>query len=349
MAYNGVECHDALSISTKQKLAFNENNDYFTWKAQVKEKLTELLGLDVIKENVCDPQFKIEEEIQKDGYKQIRFSFYSEVGAYVPCYLLVPNDIKGKLPVAIVLQGHNEMGFASSIGRVLKHETAEYDSGNGMFAVQAVKNGYIALAIEQRGMGERRAMNTFGRRVSLDGGICKHEAMTAIVLGRTLIGERVHDISAAIDQLSNFDCCDVDKIIITGNSGGGTASFYAGCMEERIKICAPSCGVCSYPESILKFYHCSCNYIPNAYRYFDMMDLSCLIAPRRLVVVAGELDTAFLIGGVRQGYENVKKIYEKENCPNNCKLVVHEKWHYWHAQIMWKEINEQAISLGWKK
>jgi cephalosporin-C deacetylase-like acetyl esterase len=341
MAYNGVECHDALSISTKQKLAFNENNDYFTWKAQVKEKLTELLGMDVIKENVCDPQFKIEEEIQKDGYKQIRFSFYSEVGAYVPCYLLVPNDIKGKLPVAIVLQGHNEMGFASSIGRVLKHETAEYDAGNGMFAVQAVKNGYIALAIEQRGMGERKAMNTFDRRVALDGGICKHEAMTAILLGRTLIGERVHDISAAIDQLSNFDCCDVDKIIITGNSGGGTATYYSACFDERIKYAIPSCAVCAFKDSIAEMWHCTCNYVPHMAEYFDMGELACLIAPRKLLVIYGAKDPIFPIKGTHEVYSVIEKIYKKENAADNCRLVVMpERPHYFDSEVVFGTLKE---------
>jgi cephalosporin-C deacetylase-like acetyl esterase len=340
MEINGF-CHDIVTKTTKPKLAFNENVDFNEYRAQVKEKLVELLGLDVIKENACPPNMQIVEEVQKDGYTQIRFEFESEKGAVVPCYLLTPNTNKEKYPVAIVLQGHNQQGFASSVANAYCHETLDYDTGRGAFAVQAVKNGYIALAIEQRGMGERTALNTLKRRVSLNAnGGCYYEATTALMLGRTIIGERCHDVSCAIDLLKNFEKCDLNNITITGNSGGGTASFYASCIDERIKVCAPSCSFCPYPESVLQFYHCSCNYIPNAYRYFDMQDLSCLIAPRKLVIVAGKYDTAFLIDGVKRGFETVKQIYEKVGAKDNCSLTITDKGHFWCEDVMWAEINK---------
>ncbi len=340
MEINGF-CHDIVTKTTKPKLAFNENVDFNEYRAQVKEKLVELLGLDVIKENACPPNMQIVEQVQKDGYTQIRFEFESEKGAVVPCYLLIPNTNKEKYPVAIVLQGHNQQGFASSVGNAYCHETLDYDTGRGAFAIQAVKNGYIALAIEQRGMGERTALNTLKRRVSLNAnGGCYYEATTALMLGRTIIGERCHDVSCAIDLLKNFEKCDLNNITITGNSGGGTASFYASCIDERIKVCAPSCSFCPYPESVLKFYHCSCNYIPNAYRYFDMQDLACLIAPRKLAIVAGKYDTAFLIDGVKRGFETVKKIYEKVGAKDNCSLTITDKGHFWCEDVMWAEINK---------
>lgn len=349
MIINGVQCHDLLTQKHQPKLSFNPDCDYQTWQAQIKEKFIELFGIDIIKENSCEPQFTIEEREQKDGYEQIRFSFYSEVGAYVPCYLLVPSTLKKgeKAPVMIVLQGHNQMGFASSIGRTLCHETLAYDLGNGQFAIQAVKSGYIALAIEQRGMGERKAHNTFDRRVILGDGTCYYEAMTALPFGRTLLGERCHDVSRAIDMLSNFDCCDLDKIGITGNSGGGTASYYCACYDERIKLSAPSCAFCDYKGSILKFYHCSCNYVPSSYRYFDMQDLACLIAPRNLLIFAGEHDTAFLIDGVKRAYATAQKIFEKAGVKDNCNLVVHDRGHNWMEEIVWREIKKVTDKLGW--
>ena len=347
MDINGLFCHDKLTRGVKPKLAYSDQRDFWGWRSEVKEKLIQLLGLDVIAENACSLRMEIIEEEQKDGYKQIRFEFESEQGAVVPCYLLIPDTEKEKYPVAIVLQGHNQQGFASSVGNAYCHETLDYDRGRGMFAVQAVRNGYIALAIEQRGMGERSAQNSLRRRVSLEPrGGCYYEATTALMLGRTLIGERCWDISRVIDMLSNFPQCDLDNIVITGNSGGGTASFYAACLDERIKICAPSCSFCPYPQSVLKFYHCSCNYIPQAFRWFDMQDLTCLIAPRKLIIVAGRYDTAFLIDGVRYGYETVKKIYEKADVKDNCRLVETEKGHFWCEDIVWKTINEEMEKLG---
>ena len=342
MEINGLFCHDKLTKSIKPKLAFDGNKDFSLWRSEIKTKLIELLGLDVIAENACEPNLRIVEEEEKEGYKQIRFEFESEQGAVVPCYILIPDTGKEKYPVAIVLQGHNQQGFASSVGNAYCHETLDYDTGRGKFAVQAVQNGYIALAIEQRGMGERAAQNDLKRRVSLNPrGGCYYEATTALMLGRTIIGERCWDISRAIDLLVNFKECDLQNIIITGNSGGGTASFYAACVDERISVCAPSCSFCPYPESVLRFYHCSCNYIPQAYRYFDMQDLACLIAPRKLAIIAGKYDTAFLIDGVKRGYQTIEKIYQKAGASENCSLTITDKGHFWFEDIMWQTITEK--------
>ena len=351
MEINGLLCHDHVTANMKPRLSFDERRSYTEWREEIKVKLTELLGLDVIAENaVTDPQMQIVEEEQKDGYRQIRFEFESEVGSVVPCYILIPDGLCGKAPVVITLQGHNKSGFHSSIADPICHETLDYDLGRGAFAVQAVKSGFIGVAIDQRGMGERKAMNSLVRRVSTDpaSGSCYYEATSALMLGRTLIGERAWDIMRTIDLLPNFAECDTEKIAITGNSGGGTASYYAACMDDRIKICAPSCAFCPYPESILKFYHCSCNYIPNAYRYFDMQDLSCLIAPRRLAIVSGEYDTGFLIKGVKKGYETVERIYKAAGAADNCSLTVNPTPHFWSKDVMWELIGKEFALLEGK-
>ena len=346
METNGALCHDILTEKMQPSLAFNARNNYIKWKKAVREKFIEVLGLDVIAGNVCEPNLTVEEELEKDGYKQIKFSFYSEVGEVVVCYLLIPNLGKEKYPVVITLQGHTT-GFHISLGEK-KYEGDEEFLPRGAMALQAVKQGYVALAIEQRGMGVRAAENEAFRRTHLgERAGCYYTAMTASLLGRTVIGERCWDIKRAIDMLSNFSQCDLDKIAITGNSGGGTASYYASCYDERIKICMPSSAFCPFKESILRFYHCSCNYIPGAYKYFDMQDLACLIAPRKMTITTGQLDPSFLVEGVRRGYETVEKIYKKEKCADNCKLIITQQGHYWNVDLMWTEMKRVMQELGW--
>lgn len=347
---NGTVCHDILVENAVPQLAFNPRCDYAKWKAKVKSKFFELTGLDDIKNNACEPNFEIIEEKQMDGYRRILFYFESEIGAVVPCYLLVPDTKKAKYPVVITLQGHST-GFHNSIGEPKYDEDLGYSDGEnarGQFAVQAVKQGYIALAIEQRGMGCRAAEDSPFRRVHLEKRAgCYYEQMTGILLGRTLIGERCWDISRAIDMLSHFPECDTEKIVITGNSGGGTASYYAAAYDERIKICMPSSAFCPYKESIARFYHCSCNYIPHALKYFDMQDVSCLIAPRNLVIMTGLLDPDFLVDGVERGYKTVQGVYKKSGAPDNCKLIVTQNGHWWNVDIVWPELKKLTEKLGW--
>lgn len=338
---NAELSHDLLTQKMQPKFAYGVSSNYEEWKKQIKEKFIELTGLDEIAKNDCPLNLQIESKEQKDGYTRIRFTFDSEVGERVPCYLLIPNTNKDKYPVVITLQGHST-GFHNSIGEE-KYEWDKTYQPRGAFALQAVENGFIALAIEQRGMGIRKTQ----RADRLPENMCQYASRVALGLGRTILGERVWDVHKAIDALAYFTKCDLDKILITGNSGGGTVSYYATCYDERIKLSVPSCSFCSYKESILSTAHCACNYIPFMYKYFDMQDLACMIAPRKLVVVAGEKDDIFPIDGVRRGFETIKQIYTKNGVEENCCLIETPKAHWWCSDIVWKAIQRETKKIGW--
>lgn len=341
---NGDLCHEIAVKNTVPRLSYDKSADFDTWKAQIEKKLTELTGYDLVKSNVSDDlRVEVESREEFDTYSLIRFSFESEASERVPCYLTVPKLGKKKYPVAITLQGHSS-GFHNSV-RIKKSgsaEEAEYQI-RGAFAIQASENGYVGLAIEQRGMGERKPTKDNRSKNAM----CIFAGSVALHLGRTLIAERAFDISRAIDALASFDFADTDKVIVTGNSGGGTATYYAACFDERIKIAAPSCSFCPYPESILDIHHCICNYIPSAYRYFDMQDLACLIAPRKLVIIAGKHDLIFPIEGVKRGFATVKEIYSALSAEENCRLIETPKDHWWCEDLVWSAINEEAAKLGW--
>jgi hypothetical protein len=78
------------------------------------------------------------------------------------------------------------------------------------YALQAVRRGYAALALEVRGFGERRDRRPAEAREeryepdSIDPNVtCKHAAMVALLLGRTSLGEKILDLRRAIDALAN--------------------------------------------------------------------------------------------------------------------------------------------------
>ena len=341
---NGDACHDRLVLNTKGTLSYNSQCDYEQWKSQVENKLRELLGTDTIEENACPVRVKIEEETIKDTYRLIQFCYESETENWVPAFLLIPNGEKKKYPLAIVLQGHTS-GYHISIG-VTKYEGDQQFVPNSSFALQAVENGFAVLCIEQRGMGATRS-----HRYPGPGGVhqCSFTAMTAINLGRTVIGERVWDVSRGIDALEKLAYPEIDlsKIMIQGTSGGGTAAFYAACLESRIGYAVPACAFCSYKGSIMTILHCVCNNIPRASRYFEMEDLVCLIAPRRLTVLTGWKDDIFPIEAVQESYATAEKIYAHAGVGENCRLVVMPEGHRWCPDVAWRAIREEITKLGW--
>lgn len=341
--YDEEPAHKLLRDSITPSLSYSGDVDYKTWKETVRGKFMELSGLDRMERMpACDPALSVEYTERREGYTETRFTFQSEEGYRVPCYLLIPDGEKESYPVAITLQGHST-GFHNSVGYKRYPHDLDYQP-RGQFGIQAVKRGFAALCIEQRGMGERRP-RALEAKCYRD---CTYTAMQALQMGRTILAERVWDVHKAIDLLAaSFKSCDTSKIVITGNSGGGTASFYSACYDERISICAPSCSFCPYGPSILDMYHCTCNYIPASYLYFDMQDLSALIAPRRLSVIAGVKDKIFPIDGVRAGFEIVKAIYAAEGAPDACTLTVTPREHWWCEDIVWGEILKVAEELGW--
>jgi hypothetical protein len=191
-------CHYALLENAPRTLAFSPAVEYPAWRAQVDATLRQLAG--VMPEPV-PLDIRVEYELRHEEYTERRIIFSSEPYADVPCHLLLPNTKRGPYPVVICVQGHST-GMHISLGRPKFPGDAESIAGGRDFAVQAVREGYAALALEQRCFGEREDRRPAERR-SLDNR-CHHASMTALLLGRTMIGERVWDVSRAIDMLATF-------------------------------------------------------------------------------------------------------------------------------------------------
>ncbi len=318
--------HEEILRTRPKLLAFDPAAPYQPWKKEVAARLDQLLG------DAPEPgelNVTVEWEKETDAFPERRVTVDAEPLATVPCHLLLPKGGKAPFPVVICLQGHST-GMHISLGRAqYEGDEALISGGDRDFALQIVREGYAALTVEQRGFGERHSDRTTGQVT------CLYPSMSALLIGRTMVRERAFDVSRAIDAIASFPELDLTHIGLMGNSGGGTASYYAACLDPRIRAVMPSCAVCSFDRSIGARRHCVCNYVPNIARYFDMGELSCLIAPRPLIVVAGEKDTGFSIDGVEKVFSVIRQIYEKEGVPDNCTLIVGAEGHRFYADLAW--------------
>jgi dienelactone hydrolase len=317
-------------------MRYNGKEPFADWQARSAAKLQELLGLPFQK---CDDRLTVQYKEKREGFTEIRFHFQSEDGYFVPCHLWIPEGKAEPIPVVICLQGHSK-GMHISLGRPkYPGDEDSIKGGDRDFAVRTVKEGYCALTIEQRNFGECGGTEK--------GPDCYNSSMTALLIGRTTIGERVWDVQRAIDVLEkHFPQVDTQKIVCMGNSGGGTAAFYAACLERRIRYAMPSCAICTYEDSIAAMHHCSCNYVPGIRKYFEMGDLAGLIAPRYLVVVAGKDDPIFPLNGVQKSFDLVKSLYHAANVEERCKLVIGNGAHRFYADDAWPVMNKYLNDEG---
>ena len=325
MVESGFEFMQQQIKNLTPALRIKEGQDFWKWQQVAREKLRELLGLDLF--TPCDPQLEICWEKEENGVREIRFTFESEAGYRVPCHLRRPPN-PDPTPV-ICLQGHST-GMHVSLGRVKLEEDKETIEHENNYAVQAVNRGFAAIAMEQRYMGEVSGVE--------DGRACLHNrALPALLAGKCAIGQRVWDVMRLIDVLeSSFSqYFSVENLVCMGNSGGGTAAFYAACMDQRIATAIVCCAFCTFADSIAAMPHCACNYIPGIARWFDMGDLSGLIAPRKLLAAAGREDGIFPLDGVRESFAITQSLFRKAGCPENCRLLVGEGGHRFYGKESW--------------
>lgn len=276
----------------------------------------------------------------------------SEGDVGMPVYMCIPRYASAPYRTYICLQGHSS-GMHLSIAADTMDECRRIEvEGDRDFAVGCMKRGMAALCIEQRGFGQRIEQKLPGTPRGLDRS-CHEPAMHALMLGRTLNGERVYDVDRGIDYLETRDDIDMNHLGCMGNSTGGTVTMYAMALLDRIKQGICSSSFSSWSGSIFSVHHCVCNYIPGLALWMDMGDILAAAAPKPLVVVNGVLDPLFDITQSRREFFVVKDAYRDMGSEDQCAWVDAPEGHRFYGELAWEAmlkisplIRSEAGSVG---
>jgi dienelactone hydrolase len=325
-----------LVLTARRRASFTHSGtDAAAWQSALRSELRDLLKVDV-----ADPQpvaAEIISERDMGDYVRQYVRIRSRDGVTVPAYKLVPKVLSGTVPAVMCLHGHGPgkvvpVGFEQDATGQPVQVVGERD-----YAVQAVREGYIALSPDLRGMGELVLAEDLdaGRGASCDQLSCR-----AVMVGRTLLGMRVLDVMSCVDYLLTDDRIDASRLVCTGQSGGGTATLFATAIDTRFAVSIPSCYFCTFQASILAMSHCSCNYAPGLLDLCEMYDVAGLIAPRPMLVIAGAQDPIFPIAGVHEAYAIVERIYEAFAAGENLELYVGPEGHRYYKARVWDFVRE---------
>ena len=317
----------AASPDEQPELAFDTSRDFHAWQEQLRGEFGRILSLPTPPYAELRPLVRRISET--DEYAMDRVEFQAELGETVPGYLLLPKTGEPPFPTMICLQGHAP-GMHISIGRASTKKEEALIAGGRDIAVQAVHHGWAALAIEQRAFGERAE----------DGVSCGNRALFDLLKGKPLTGQRVFDVMRAADFIAQHPKLDAARVGCMGNSAGGTISFYAACIEPRIRLAVVSCSFGTFESTWLYKQHCACGYLPGLLKVADMPDLAGLIAPRHLLLVAGKQDYLARFDGVEQGYKKARQCFIAAGHPDRVHFVVGEGGHQFYPELAWPVIQQ---------
>ena len=162
---------------------------------------------------------------ERPGYHIENVMFQSRPNFWVTGNLYVPASGGGPFPAIISPCGHYEQARIYGTYQLLYQDL--------------VKNGFVVLAYDPIGQGERRQFwNPQTGRNEISGPVTWEHDMPGhllFLLGENLTQYRIWDGMRAIDYLETRAEVDPRRIGCTGHSGGGTLTLYISALDERVQ------------------------------------------------------------------------------------------------------------------
>ena len=330
--YHVDERRHAFRGSTPEKFS--------AWSSAARPALRTLVGLERIRESIRAFQTGVslgETEDLGDCTRQAGV-LHAEPHFDVPFYYLRPKTA-GPHPLALFPHGHyQERGFEITAGIARDAEEAAYIAAEDRdVAVQAAHLGFAAIAPATRGFLPAVIPDLTGRHNNRN---CHSELIHALLVGRTVIGERVWDLERLIDWATGQPDVDASSVLMIGNSGGGVATLYAAACDTRVTTAVVSCSFCSFVGETGFVHHCDCNLVPGMMQFGEAWDIAGLIAPRRLLVVHGAQDPLFPFPEIDRAVDATRGVFAAAGVPDAFAHRWGEGGHRFYRDLMWPFVQE---------
>jgi sugar lactone lactonase YvrE/cephalosporin-C deacetylase-like acetyl esterase len=254
-----------------------------------------------------DPQ-QHGEPLKRDGYTVEKLTIQTRPGVRMTCNLYVPDAAKKKpAPAILCVHGH--------------WRGAKQDPAVQARCIGAAKLGFVVLCVDAFGAGERGVGTALGEY---------HGDMTAATLlpiGLPLSGLQVYENMRAVDYLETRPEVDKTRIGITGASGGGNQTMYAGAWDKRFKAVMPVCSVGNY-QAYLHTACCMCEVVPGALKFTEEWAVLGLVAPRALCVVNATKDgIQFSVGEAKKSLALTQPVFTLHKQEDNLVHAIFEGPH----------------------
>ena len=278
------------------------------WRARTRGRLTDLLGQFP---RAVPLNAEVTERIDCDGYVRERIVFDSEPAMSVPAYLLVPEGRRRAGPTVLALHGHGP-GKAEVVGLdtpEVRNAAAEH---HGDYAHRLAQAGYLVLAPDLRGFGERADWSP------TDKYLCDANLVAAVAAGRHPLTDNLFDLVCALDYLSEHPLVDASRLGVVGFSYGATMALFLAAWETRVRAAVVSGYFSSWAAAHRVPYNlCGSQVLFGQFGLLEHVDLGALIAPRALLVESGTEDYLFPVAAAIEAVAELRTVYTAMRAPGH--------------------------------
>ena len=305
-------------------------------QSQIKQTMWEVLGPFSKKTPL---NALITGKIKKEGYRIENVIYESLPGFYVTASLFIPDKIQKPAPAILFCSGHSDIAYRRPLYQLP--------------LLNLVKKGFIVLAIDPVGQGERLQYYDSAKGASTIGSSTKEHSYPSVqvaLIGESIARYFIWDGIRGIDYLVSREEVDPERIGVHGLSGGGTQTAYIEALDDRVAAAAPACYITSYRrlmESIgaqdgeQNFYH-------GILQGIDHADFIEARAPKPTLIIANTRDF-FSIQGARETYVEVKKVYDIYGKQENLEKVESDYGHGYtnkNREAMYAFFQKNLINPG---
>jgi dienelactone hydrolase len=330
-----------VAQTQRRELAFpvDQPAQWAAWRQALRARLADLLG--GIPPATAEPRAEVLERVEERDYVREKIAVRSRDGVEIPAYLLTPRGAPpaGQQRRAVLcLHGHGngkgdvvgDPGDGTPEQRAARAQWI--DQHNYDYARRFAQAGFVALAPDARGFGERAEGSEAG---------CYVPGVISLFLGLPIPGQRLRDDLAALDYLTALPGVDAARVGCVGLSEGGKRTLYLAALDDRIKAAVISGYYCTLTGAIRDWDKLSgwdiCNYVPGLLRYADYPDLGALIAPRALLIENATDDGLYDQGAVHDALAATARAFAAQGAADHFDADLFTGGHKWSG----------AKSFGW--
>ncbi len=162
------------------------------------------------------------------GYHIRKLRYEAVPGLWIPALLYEPEDLTGRVPVVLNVNGHDSTGKAAPYKQIR--------------CINLAKRGMLTLNVEWLGMGQLRGKGfSHSRMNQLD--LCGTSGLAVFYLA----------MERALDVLVDLPHADVERVAMAGLSGGGWQTILLSSLDRRVTLANPVAGFSSF-QTRVEFY-----------------------------------------------------------------------------------------------